>query len=482
MIITENGPKTIGQIQKYFQHGDMFLSPVEYQRENAWDLDQKKLLIDTIFRHLDMPKFYLWKIDHGTLANGYPDSDAKEHYKAVLERKRKENDEADPCVYEVVDGQQRIRTILEYMTVKLPNGMCYRGVWLDPFDSLGDTPIAKGKHYRQLNAEQQLKFEEFSLTVKVLESATIGEVREMFLRLQNGTPLNAQQKRDALGSEVGAKARVISELPFFAVAVPFGNETGDHRRIASQMLLLEYKGKIAPCTSQRLDKFYKDKRAAGLDAALVGRAKKIVEMMGKIFPANNPNLNRSYALGIYWALSRLLLTYTIADAELPKIKSNFERLDVARCEAMGRDYSAAADDVFNELSLSMSHGTDGSEKMETRHDILMQFLFDGVALTLLPKLDPQRDFTYEEKLILYHRAGGRCQLSCNGKVCGRPVPFDEAAIDHIVPHSKGGKTELANGRYAARSCNIARGARDDFDPATQCCYLKQPAQAAGGET
>ncbi len=471
MIITSNGPQTINQIQRYVEFGDVFLSPVEYQRENAWDIDQKKLLIDTIFRKLDIPKFYLWKIDQKTLANGYPDSPAREHYKSVLERKRRENDEPDPCVYEVVDGQQRIRTILEYMGVKPTNDVCYRGGWLDPFDSLGETPMANGKKYGKLNAQQQLKFQEYGLTVMVLEDATIKDVREMFLRLQNGTPLNAQQKRDALGSEVGAKARMLSELPFFTVAVPFGNETGDHRRIVSQMLLLEYNDRVIPCTSQRLDKFYKDKRAAGLDVDLVTRAKRIVEMMGKIFPASNPHLNRSYALGIYWALSRVLKTYKIADTELPKIKGNFERLDLARLEAMNRDY-CEADELLNELTVSMSYGTDGVEKIETRHNILMQFLFDAVALTPLPILDPQREFAYEEKLILFHQVRGKCQLSCNGTVCGRSIPFEEAAIDHIVPHSKGGKTELSNGRYAARSCNIARGAKDDFDPAKQCCYLK----------
>jgi hypothetical protein len=63
MKITNNGPQSIGQITKHFAHGNLFLSPDEYQRENAWDIHQKKLLIDTIFRGMDVPKFYLWKID-----------------------------------------------------------------------------------------------------------------------------------------------------------------------------------------------------------------------------------------------------------------------------------------------------------------------------------------------------------------------------------------------------------------------------------
>src|SRR5277367_5157497 len=62
----------------YFDAGDLFLSPEEYQRESAWGKPQKQLLIDTIFRGMDIPKFYLWKIDDSTLVNGYPDGETKQ--------------------------------------------------------------------------------------------------------------------------------------------------------------------------------------------------------------------------------------------------------------------------------------------------------------------------------------------------------------------------------------------------------------------
>jgi len=48
----------------------------------------------------------------------------------------------------------------------------------------------------------------------VLEKASIDEIRDMFLRLQNGTPLNAQQKRDAMGSEIGRVARELAIFHF----------------------------------------------------------------------------------------------------------------------------------------------------------------------------------------------------------------------------------------------------------------------------
>lgn len=67
MIVTQNGPQNIDQVKTYFECGNLFLSPDEYQRENAWNMGQKQLLIDTIFRGMDIPKLYFWKVDDSTL-------------------------------------------------------------------------------------------------------------------------------------------------------------------------------------------------------------------------------------------------------------------------------------------------------------------------------------------------------------------------------------------------------------------------------
>src|SRR5919106_4024021 len=117
MIFTQNGPKSIDQVKMHFERGNLFLSPEDYQRESAWTPSQKQLLIDSIFRGMDIPKLYFWKIDDTALVEGYPESKARELYKSILDRKRKENDDLNPYLFEAVDGQQRIRTILEFMGV-----------------------------------------------------------------------------------------------------------------------------------------------------------------------------------------------------------------------------------------------------------------------------------------------------------------------------------------------------------------------------
>src|SRR5205085_8032061 len=126
-----------------------------------------------------------------------------------------------------------------------------------------------------------------------------------------------------MGSDVGRVARSISELPFFTAAVPFDNQSGDHRRVASQMLLLENGDRISPCTSQRLDKFYSEYRQGRqLDPALVSKVRNIVTTLGHIFPEPNPHLNRTYALSLYWLLSRIGKEYIIPPAAYSRIREN----------------------------------------------------------------------------------------------------------------------------------------------------------------
>jgi hypothetical protein len=298
----------------------------------------------------------------------------------------------------------------------------------------------------------------------------------MFYRLQNGTPLNAQQKRDAKGSNIGKLARELVKLHFFTTSVYFDNSTSDHNRVASQMIYLEFKNKIISCTSRQLDKFYATYTKTSIEESVASKVKKGLKILGKIFPVKNPHLNRSYALSLYSVISRILETYDLPEFEYQKVRDNFEKLDYARLIAMDRDFSHPDDSILSNLTDSMSRGTDGADGNSTRHDILSQFLFEGVSLVPYPDLDPVRNFTHEEKLIIYRRAGGVCQLEHDNKVCGRSLDFDDVAVDHIIPHSKGGKTELSNGRIAYKTCNIARGNSDDFDPSIMCHLIPENVQ------
>jgi 5-methylcytosine-specific restriction endonuclease McrA len=54
-------------------------------------------------------------------------------------------------------------------------------------------------------------------------------------------------------------------------------------------------------------------------------------------------------------------------------------------------------------------------------------------------------------------ADGQSCASCNQEI----RDFDDAHVDHIVPFSKGGKTELLNGQLMHRYCNRVKGANPE---------------------
>ncbi|HIV49523.1 MAG TPA: DUF262 domain-containing protein [Candidatus Helicobacter avicola] len=64
-----------------------------------------------------------------------------------------------------------------------------------------------------------------------------------------------------------------------------------------------------------------------------------------------------------------------------------------------------------------------------------------------------RAFDEKTKREVYEAQGGIC------KICGKECEIEEMEGDHIVPWSKGGKTEKENCQMLCRACNREKGAR-----------------------
>lgn len=101
----------------------------------------------------------------------------------------------------------------------------------------------------------------------------------------------------------------------------------------------------------------------------------------------------------------------------------------------------------------ISHSTDAVDSIRWRHEFLLRKLFEAVPNIELK--DDQRLFTHEQRLAMYRRDDGDCQvkLKCDGSHC----EWDNWAADHKQPWSKGGKTTVANGQVACIPCNSAKG-------------------------
>lgn len=129
----------------------------DFQRGSVWSPTARTFLIDTILRQLPVPKVYLrTKIDVATKKS----------------------------VREVVDGQQRLRAILDFAEDKL----CLSK----------RASEFSGKRYSDLSEDQQEIFLSYPIAVDQLVNATTDDVLEVFARLNSYTvSLNGPEKRHA---------------------------------------------------------------------------------------------------------------------------------------------------------------------------------------------------------------------------------------------------------------------------------------------
>lgn len=147
---------TIAELLRLYSRDDLVLQP-KFQRRLAWELPARSYLIDTVVRRLPMPKIYL----RGVAAS------------------------STQFQHEVVDGQQRLTSIIDFFHGKLR---------LDPkhHSQFG------GFTFAELPEPVQTAFLNYEISTEVMEDASDPEVWAMFERLNTYTlVLNRQEKLNA---------------------------------------------------------------------------------------------------------------------------------------------------------------------------------------------------------------------------------------------------------------------------------------------
>ncbi len=380
----------------------------DFQRPAVWTRAQKQLLIDTIIRGYDIPKLY-WR------KNGIK--------------------------YEVVDGQQRLRAIWEFIEGKfgLPKNA----------DLVGKYEIASMK-YHELPDEILTEFETYPLDIVVLQEADEEEVREMFLRLQNGTTLKAQEKRNAMPGNMRNFVKSLVEHPFF-LSIGFKNSRYAFDHVAAQMTLIEIEGTPCNIKDSNLNSMYEKHKKFDINGAIAKKTQRVLNFLKRAFPDKTPELHRYNVVSLYALVSHLLESYAVSDrySEISKWFINFETW---RREELKhpQDQCDAEVVIYHEKT---SHSTDASDSISWRHQYLMRKLFESIPNIELK--DSQRSFTNEQKLAIFRRDDSLCQvkIKCKGLKCN----WDNWEADHKISWSNGGKTIVENGQVSCIECNRAKG-------------------------
>jgi len=385
----------------------------DFQRPPVWRRAQKQFLIDTILRNLDIPKLYWQKTGK------------------------------KPDTYAVIDGQQRLRAIWEFRA-----GEYALARDADPIDGHD----MSAKKYDDLPDELRKHFDIYPLDVVVVTDCEEDDVRDMFLRLQNGTQLKAQEKRNAMPGRMRDFIKTLATHNFFN-SVGFRNSRYTYDLIAAQCTLLEINGQPCNIKNADLNRMYTENQDFDVDGAKARRVQRLFGYLAKAFPEKTPELERFNVVSLYVLVSSLLDRFVIENRD-KDLADWFIKFEEMRREDEQRD----AESRDPELILyheNISRSTDSEESIKKRNEVLTaRFLLTHPGIE---QKDNQREFSAGQRLAIYRRDKGVCQvkIKCDGTKCD----WDNWHADHIKPWSKGGKTTVENGQVACPSCNLTKHAQ-----------------------
>ena len=384
----------------------------DFQRPAVWSTSQKQLLVDTILRKYDIPKFYWRKIG------------------------------SKPELYDVVDGQQRLRAIWGFLAGEytLPKNA-------DPID---EYEVA-GLSYAQLPDDLRLVLGNYPLDIVILEETDEDEVREMFLRLQNGTSLKAQEKRNAYPGQMRDFICGLTKHPFFT-RVEFTNSRFAFDHVAAQLVLLEMVGEPSNVKNADLNKMYEANKNFDPNSPTAKGVKRVLDIMAEVFPERTPELERYNVISLYCVISEIIKQYSIPDIKAV-LHDWFLAFETKRREEK-QNNDEVGDPEWTTYNEKISHSTDAAESIRWRMEFMLRNLLE--THPDIPRKDEQRGFTHIQKLAIFRRDKGFCQLKI--KCQGDKLAWDDWHADHIKPWSKGGHTTVENGQVACSACNLAKGA------------------------
>jgi hypothetical protein len=318
-----------------------------YQRRPVWALRQKSQLIESMLLELPVPEIYV----HTTTS---PDGNTH---------------------YAVVDGQQRIRAILQFIGIDRDE-QDFNAFALEQLEST-DSPW-KEKRLEDLTPEQKQKFYGYKLSVRVLENATDAEVRDMFKRLNKYlTKLNEQELRNAIYSG-----------PFITlVNVLADDDYWAENRIVSPALIrrmkdIEFVSELligiidGPQGSVVLDDYYLQYETYQDEFPRQRDVKRLYDKTLRTIQAVLPDIkesrwrNRTDFYSLFVACGHLLRGGGIATAQIPRLRTTLGEFS-RRVDSRIADETVQVPVNISEYARAAEKGSNEKSRRAARHDALL---------------------------------------------------------------------------------------------------------------
>lgn len=231
-------------LDKIYKRRDRYEIP-DWQRGEVWSTQQKRRLIDTILHGWKLPKFYFQKTHE------------------------------NPDEFDVVDGQQRLTAIWEFMDNDLKldakQAAMFGGADYDSLpESLGDS------------------FDDYEIQYDEITDATDEEVKEFFTRLQEGLKLTSSEKLNSIHSKLRDYCLAASKHPFLSETTAIFDKRYAHFDIMAKVATLEIEGLDAGLRFDDILKVFQQNKSFSEQSAAAIRINGALQYLHDSFPKSFP--------------------------------------------------------------------------------------------------------------------------------------------------------------------------------------------------
>lgn len=432
---------SIARVLKWHEKGVLNLSP-DFQRKSVWKLPQRSKLMNTILRQFPIPTIVLYK---------------------------RKNPNTGTVVYDVIDGKQRLETILLFMGLIRGADSRFAAKFSNYEEDVEETVQCTWKELDEDNQEQILQYD---IPVIFIEGG-LTEIREVFVRLNSTGKaltrqeiLNAKYVTSPLLKEMLCFAkkmdRVLCEMQVVSAT--------DIERMRDVEFLTELT--LSVLRNDVLDK----KKAiddamtpGGVDGRKIPNAVKRVTRAIKYIHQMLPNIasTRLRKAADFYTLVTVFDKLAQDGAALQNVKAR------QLAGALLTEFANLADETYRKASKldpsftegldpralayvqSVREGGDSASHRRDRQKLVIELLKGVYA-----EKDNQRTFNDIQRRIIWNSMKDhRC---CNPK-CRKVLRWPDFEVDHVKPHSKGGRTDLSNAALICKHCNSSKGNREDIE-------------------
>lgn len=427
---------TVRQLLHLYDEGKVNLNP-GFQRRSVWKVADQRQLIDTILKQMPLPNLFFW------------------------ERK-----DGNRRIFDVIDGKQRMEALLAFtrqrnhpIEVKFdPEG-----------NSLWHNQDAQKWTWKEIEKYEPKVYRQFlAYEFPVVQiTGTLPEVEQVFVRINStGTRLTRQEIRHAkwyANSELLIAANHIAKMAKYEkyfTDMGILSEAQQSRMKAVELiveLMLSIQKEDVLDRKKSIDRVME---VAPINGNTLKRLQREVISMLDLIRGMFPDLKTSrfckasdfYSLFfVLWSLRRD--GYVLKDPDASRLAFlilNDVGLDLANFRAKQREgESYKLKSEAKAYYQTIMEGTDSAANRRARNKII-----DQLIRPVFPKKDSQRFFTKEHKQILWNKTKDQ---KC--PVCRVKLSWHDVHIDHITPHSKGGRTSISNGQLLCSKCNQIKGAQ-----------------------